>query len=125
MTERYLKVIAGAPEKPMRIGGIEIQCYVLEDETRVITQRSLYSAVGVSRGGAIKKSAAADQRENEGISKDGIQREFDEAKVPRFAQQEWLRPYISPDLPGLTRNPCVNSHLFRWPCRWLPCDYSC
>lgn len=98
MTQQPLKVIAGTPEKPLVIGGIEIQCYVLENETRVITQRSLYSAVGISRGGARKKTAASDLREDHSFAKDEIQIEVDEAKIPRFAQQEWLKPYISPDL---------------------------
>lgn len=42
----------GSPDKPIRIGGIEIQCYVLPDETRVLAQRGLHSALGMSTGGA-------------------------------------------------------------------------
>ena len=36
----------------MVIGDIEIPCYVLEDETRVLSQRGLQSAIGMSTGGA-------------------------------------------------------------------------
>jgi hypothetical protein len=41
----------GSPDNPIRIGGIEIQCYVLPDETRVLAQRGLHSALGMSEGG--------------------------------------------------------------------------
>ena len=46
------KVIAGASDKPLVIGGIEIPCYVLEDETRVLSQRGLQSGIGMGSGGA-------------------------------------------------------------------------
>jgi P63C domain len=37
--------------RPLRIGEIEIPCYVLEDETRVLSQRGLQGGVGMSVGG--------------------------------------------------------------------------
>ena len=46
-----LKVIAGAPDRPLIIGAIEIQCYVLEDETRVLSQRGLQAGIGMGTGG--------------------------------------------------------------------------
>ena len=46
-----LKVIAGAPDKPLIIGDIEIPCYVLEDETRVLSQRGLQGSIGLGVGG--------------------------------------------------------------------------
>lgn len=49
---KALKVIAGAPDRPLVIGEVEIQCYVLEDETRVLSQRGLQSAIGMSTGGS-------------------------------------------------------------------------
>lgn len=42
----------GSPDKPIRIGNIEIQCYVLPDETRVLSQSGLHLALGMSRGGS-------------------------------------------------------------------------
>ena len=51
MTEP-LKVIAGAADKPLIIGKIELPCYVLEDETRVLSQRGLQSSVGLGVGGS-------------------------------------------------------------------------
>ena len=45
------RAIAGDDSKPLIIGDIEIQCYVLEDETRVLSLRGLQSSVGLSEGG--------------------------------------------------------------------------
>lgn len=41
----------GAPDKPLRLGQIEIPCYVLDDGTRVLAQRGLQSGIGLSEGG--------------------------------------------------------------------------
>ena len=49
--DQPLKVIAGTPDKPLKIGDIEIPCYVLEDETRVLSQRGLQSSIGLGTGG--------------------------------------------------------------------------
>ena len=48
MPKEPLKVIAGAPDRPLKIGDVEIQCYVLEDETRVLSQRGFLQAIGRS-----------------------------------------------------------------------------
>ena len=45
-----LKVIAGTPDTPLVIGDIEIPCYVLEDETRVLSQRGVIESLGISGG---------------------------------------------------------------------------
>lgn len=49
--ENLPRATHGSPDKPIRIGEIEIQCYVLPDETRVLAQRGLLSAIGLSTGG--------------------------------------------------------------------------
>lgn len=41
----------GAPDRPLRIGNIEIPCYVLGDGTRVLAQRGLQGGIGLSLGG--------------------------------------------------------------------------
>jgi len=48
------KAICGNENRKIVIGDIEIQCYVLEDETRVLTLRSLQSGIGMSEGGGKK-----------------------------------------------------------------------
>lgn len=51
------EAICGSPDQPLRIGSIEIECYVLEDGTRVLTQSTFLQALGrhpkanVRRGG--------------------------------------------------------------------------
>ena len=49
--KKPLKVIAGAPDRPLIIGDIEIPCYVLEDKTRVLTQRGIAVGLGMSPQG--------------------------------------------------------------------------
>ena len=46
--DQPLKVIAGAPDRPLIIGDIEIPCYVLEDETRVLSQRGVTAGIGLN-----------------------------------------------------------------------------
>lgn len=43
--------IYGSPDKPLRLGPIEIQCYVLDDERRVLVQRGLQAGIGMSTSG--------------------------------------------------------------------------
>ncbi len=45
-------VICGSPDQPLRIGDLEIPCYVLDDERRVIVQRGVMSALDMSQGTA-------------------------------------------------------------------------
>src|SRR5262245_16328439 len=48
----------GSADHPLRIGGIAIPCYVLDDERRVITQQGAIEALGMSRGGSNKGSGS-------------------------------------------------------------------
>lgn len=41
--------VCGSPDKPLRIGEVEIECYVLIDGTRVVTQATFLSALGRHR----------------------------------------------------------------------------
>jgi P63C domain-containing protein len=45
------KATHGSPDAPLRIGEIEIPCYVLEDRRRVITQTGMLHALDMGRGG--------------------------------------------------------------------------
>lgn len=45
-----LKATHGSAENPLKIGDIEIPCYVLEDETRVLSQRGLMAGLGIAKG---------------------------------------------------------------------------
>lgn len=45
-----LKATHGSADKPLRIGEVEIPCYVLADETRVLSQRGLIHGLGMVKG---------------------------------------------------------------------------
>ena len=82
--QKPLKVIAGAPDKPLVIGDVEIPCYVLEDETRVLAQRGMVSGLGMARGGS---------------SHGGGDR------LAHFVRQKTLNPFISEDIRAVTLQP--------------------
>ena len=48
MSNKPLKIIAGAPDRPLIIGGIEIPCYVLEKEIRVLSERGVTASIGLN-----------------------------------------------------------------------------
>lgn len=56
MIEKLLRATHGSPDKPLKIGDIEIPCYVLEDGTRVLSGRGMQTALGLGqRHGALLK----------------------------------------------------------------------
>lgn len=67
-------VLAGSPDSPLRIGDVEIECYVLDDDTRVITQASMLRAVG--RSARIPGAEGADEA------------------LPPILRAKSIRPYI-------------------------------
>ncbi len=50
--EQVVQATHGSPDRPLRIGGLEIPCYVLEDRRRVIVQRGMMTALDISQGTA-------------------------------------------------------------------------
>ena len=76
--KKPLKVIAGQPDNPLVIGDVEIQAYVLEDETRVLSQGGFIRAIGRT-GGPTK----------------GHDQVF---KLPVFLSPKNLKPFISNEL---------------------------
>ena len=88
-----LKVIAGTADRPLQIGKVELPCYVLEDETRVFSQRGMLKGVGLTRGGSRRPS------------------ESNGAQIPRFAAQKWIKSHISNELEMALKTPI----LFRLP----------
>src|SRR5947209_460795 len=45
-TKDLPQAVCGSPDQPLRIGNVEIQCYVLEDGTRVLSQAGFLEALG-------------------------------------------------------------------------------
>ena len=82
MSKKPLKVIAGTPDRPLIIGDVEIPCYVLEDETRVLSQGGFLTAIGraeKAKGGYGAKRVRVD-------------------KPPSFLAAKNLKPFISNEL---------------------------
>jgi hypothetical protein len=73
-----LTVVSGSTNRPLMIGDVEIECYVLDDGTRVVTQGSMLEALGRSRRVNTKPS--------------------DDASLPPILRAQVLRPYISESL---------------------------
>ena len=84
--EKSLNVIAGSSDKPVVIGDIKIGAFVLEDETRVLSQRSMVAGLGLRSGGGSSGTAT---------------------KVPRFLTSKILKPFISDTLLVKLRNPIL------------------
>ncbi len=63
-----LRATHGSPKNPLRVGGVEIPCYVLEDGTRVITHRGLQRSLGRPVfGGASETANFIAQIERKGL----------------------------------------------------------
>lgn len=73
------EALYGSPEKPLSIGGTEIQCFVLEDETRVLTQATFLEALGRHR-------------------KANVRNEGGEERLPAIIQGKSINPFISEEL---------------------------
>ena len=48
------KATHGSSDHPLTIGTVEIPCYVLDDDTRVLSQRGLQTGIGMSVSGGSK-----------------------------------------------------------------------
>ena len=72
----YVVATYGAIDRPLRIGPIEIPCYVLADGTRVLAQRGLQVGIGLSRsggkGGARRLASLMDSLQAKGVDTKGL-----------------------------------------------------
>ena len=123
MNAKPLRVIAGTPDKPLTIGDIEIPCYVLEDETRVLTQNSLFDAFAARRGGHFSRGfGTCAEKEASKTANPKSDQETDpfRADLPRFLTGKWVRPFISDELVHALRFPILieirpNSEAYGYP----------
>ena len=83
-SEANVNAIAGSPDKPITLGGIQVPCYVLEDGRRVIATNGVLDALEMARGGAMVK---------------GMNR------LELFAAQNRLSPFVSKDLLARIADP--------------------
>lgn len=77
-------VVCGSPDKPLRIGDIEIECYVLDDGTRVLTQASFLRALGRH-------------------PKANVRREGGDDPLPAILQGKAIYEFISPEVREMGR----------------------
>lgn len=70
------KAVCGSADRPLRIGDVEIECYVLEDGTRLITQGSFLTALGRAR--TVRRTSTDD--------------------LPPIIQGQALKPFISDEV---------------------------
>ncbi len=103
-SNNVLGVIAGAPDKPLVIGEIEIPCYVLENEERVLTQSGMFSSLGLARRGLVPIEGGA--------------------RIPRFAASKAIKPFISQALMHQLTNPIrfsfAGKEAYGFPAKILP-----
>lgn len=86
---KILKLHKGTKLGKLNLGGSVIECAVLQDGTRVLSQRAFTKAIGAPSGGAAFK-----RREQEGV-----------ADLPIFLAYEKLKPFISPELSASLSSP--------------------
>lgn len=82
--EGLSEAVCGSPDQPLRIGDIEIECYVLEDGTRVLTQAGFLEALGRHR-------------------KANVRREGGEEPMPPILQGKAINPFISKEIQEKSR----------------------
>jgi len=80
------EVKCGSPDKPLLIGGIEIPCYVLSNEKRVITQNGAVKALGMSEGTTGDRGAR---------------------RIAKFTTGKRISPFVSEELAYKAQNPII------------------
>jgi hypothetical protein len=78
--ETTKEAVCGSPDKPLVIGDMEIECYVLDDGTRVLTQTALLQALG--RSPKLMGRRTAD----------------DHGDLPPVLRGKTLQPFLSSDI---------------------------
>lgn len=84
MSEKINKAIYGSPDRPLKIGGMDIPAYVLEDGTRVLVLRGMLTALGMSTGGGRAQGTN---------------------KLVEFAKTKAINPYISKEMMARAEKP--------------------
>lgn len=84
------RAVFGSQDQPLKIGDIELPCYVLDDERRVLSASGVQLGMAIAQGGSMKK----------GLS-----------RLELFVSGKIISPFISNDLRDRVQNPI----LFRTP----------
>lgn len=76
----------GSPDRPLRIGNLEIPCYVLADGRRVLVQRGMLSSLDMKQGTAGRGGGD---------------------RLTRFVATKAIAPFISNELSDVINNPIL------------------
>ena len=74
----------GSPDKPLRIGEVEIPCYVLDDGRRVVVQAGMIEALGMTKGGSSHRGGT---------------------RLAKFVGQDRINPFCRDGLVDVTLEP--------------------
>lgn len=80
------QAVCGSPDKPATVGSTQIQCYVLADETRVLTQAEFLQALGRHRKANVRREDPES-----------------EEQLPAILQGKGIKPFISKELQEKSR----------------------
>lgn len=78
------EAVCGSPDHPLRIGDVDLECYVLDDGTRVLTQATFLEALGRHR-------------------KANVRREGGDEPLPAILQGKAINPFISNEIRAKSR----------------------
>jgi P63C domain len=88
--KQIVQATHGSIDRPLRIGNIEIPCYVLEDGRRVLVQQGLLKALDMSPGGS-------------GVSR----RTQSGTRLSKFIAGKSLQPFVNDSLVEAISNPII------------------
>lgn len=74
--------LCGSPDRPAQVGQSPVRCYVLNDETRVLTQADFLEALGRHRKANVRQEVG----------------DAGEDPLPPILQGKAIKPFISPEL---------------------------
>ena len=78
------RAVYGSPDSPLRIGTLEIPCYVLDDNRRVLGQRGMIAALDMRRGTAARGGGD---------------------RLVKFVNTKGISPFVSGDLRDVITTP--------------------
>lgn len=76
----------GSPDRPLKIGNLEIPCYVLDNGKRVLVQAGMLKSLNMSQGTGSKSAGGGD-------------------RLAKFISGKRLKPFVSNELSDLIKNP--------------------
>ena len=103
------KTIAGDAKHPLELGGVEIPCYVLDDEEkrRVLSQRGMFNAFSIVARESADMGGDEIEITNSGVPNLQYNSSESGTSFLRFLERKWLRPYIDDNLRAGLNSPIL------------------